>query len=391
MSDNLLLYGDICCNVSKVRKSNVKNGVEFSVVVFSSSFRYADLSFSYRVSSSDTWKNDAVISVHDGMACSKGKLFGLTTSKNGTEHIFRWEYGLNGMVNGSSFEYMVQVMPSPTKFGYLGSGFTVVESGCGSMSRRIENIVLGKVLGKDREGNFMMFVNSKFNIVDPAGDLLLVSSSTYDNITQAIHSDHETYIFLDSGTNYGLPSLVEMDETGTVLNSSDLSSYATNIGWFDYNPASHAVIFQGTSAIIELSWENGDWGDLLWTSPAMVANTAVYNPSNYDVLWATIGGAINKIDRTNRLSVATSSITVTRYGNTIPMSFGAGTFISPRDGSLVVTRADIPSPFNADPSIHPSLVRDRAANLPDASVVLMDQFRELRNALNSPVLDGMEA
>lgn len=156
------VQGDVSCYV---RKTHVDSQyVEFEFMAFSNNWPEFDIVFEYRRDHLETWRDDASMTETTANYLKGNKLYGITASQYGIQHLIKWKYSDNNLSFGNTVEVRISILPRVRVFSYANSACTI-SSMYGDSLVNLDEISDHNCIGIDHDGNYMCIGDSVFYVL----------------------------------------------------------------------------------------------------------------------------------------------------------------------------------------------------------------------------------
>lgn len=288
------ISGDISFSFS--RGEVYSDSVDFLIVGYSSKWTEFDLSFKYRESENDEWREDAIIVSSQSLYVNQNNLIGLSASNNGQSNIFRWKFLENNIFYGKGIQVEFKILPRLLSFSSSGS-FNIVSQTYGDNKVNLQDSSkTKKCIGSDKLGRYICSNDNSVEIFDFLSDTIpVVTFAGVSGSKNVIQKESGEYIIADYGNNL----VFEISETLVVSKSYSVPSPI----YLDFQEDNETLLIcsETNKAVYEISWSELDSSTLLWQSDIRVTDpiSAKYGYSDADTIVITDS---NKVWLYNKIS-----------------------------------------------------------------------------------------
>lgn len=381
-----ILNGSLSYEVTVTKNSNPS----INVYGFSNKFEFFDIEILYRKERGDEWLSDMYIQSTTAAFIKDNKVFKLQSSPNGSLNIIKWDCQKNGFDLGASFQIKINVLPTLKTLNYYGS-YTIEEGSYPNVYNEMDGIIPYKVIGIDNYGNYMVFDNGRFLIVDKNYSVILV----VNNIANAIcaqQMNNGNYLILDEQAS----KIIEVSNSGQLIyemGSVDVLNQPKN---FTYDDLTNNLLISGGKihAIYEFSWNDNDKGSLIWQHGTKISGsgrdelsypTGVAYDINKQIVYVADSG--NKRMKKIYRSGIVENVELINFATKDGVEFGFNTNLNihtTNDDYIVVESSQEIEKYNENIYLHPSLARALKYN--QDMITSKDKLVEYENLLFAPLI-----
>ena len=281
-----------------IRKSTVVSEyVDFDLIAFSEKYQSFDVAFEYRIDDRNEWETNAIIISTTASYLTNNKLYGLSASKYGEQHLIRWKYIDNGILNGSAPQIRIRVLPRLRIFSKVTDNYSI-SSVYGERLVDYEAISTNNCIGIDNKGRYMCVNSTSFYILESLDGAVLYTYAGLSNPSFAIQINSGRYIICDIGNN----RIIELESDLSLITKT----YAgAGLVYVDYSEENETLLItdETLGRITEITWSDIDDGTAIWQSASLfnVPQAARYKQNTVDdlIIADTGNNRIVKYDKTD--------------------------------------------------------------------------------------------
>jgi len=304
LSEWTVLKSHIQGDVSyRIRKSAVTpEYVDFELISFSEKWQQFDIAFEYRSDERDEWEEDAYITSTTATYLMNNKLYGLSATKDGEEHLIRWKYINNGILNGSTPQIRARIIPRVRVFS-CGTDNYSISSIYGDRFVDFGGISEHNCIGIDNNGKYMCVNATSFYILESLSALTSEALYSYLGLVDpnfAININNGKYIVCDVGND----RVIELTYDLSSITKTYIGGGAEYV-FVEYSEEDETILMTGqiSNQIIEITWSDIDDGTLIWESLSLFnyPQSAKYKQDTVDelIIADTNNNRVVKYDRAN--------------------------------------------------------------------------------------------